>query len=268
MTKLKDKLSSRIKKEEIPSSYDIVGNIAIFSKLPTNVKKQKLVGNTIITKNKHILTVLLKTSIFSGRFRLAKYKFVAGEKTKETLYKENNCIFKLDVEKCYFSPRLSNERMRIAKQVKKNEKILVMFSGVGVYPIVIAKNSNAKEILGIEMNKIAYNYAEYNLKLNKIQNVRLICGDVKKEIPKLKVKFDRVLMPLPKGANKYLDMVKICLKKKGILHYYDFLREEELPQKGLEKLNLAFPGFKLLNYNKCGNIAPGKFRVCFDIQVK
>ena len=35
---------------------------------------------------------------------------------------------------------------RILTAVKNNERILVMFSGISVYPIVISKNSKAKEI--------------------------------------------------------------------------------------------------------------------------
>ena len=73
-----------------------------------------------------------------------------------------------NVEKVYFSPRLATERLRIAKLVKKNESVLVMFSGSGAYPLVIAKNSNPNIIYGIEVNPIAHKYAEQNIFLNKI----------------------------------------------------------------------------------------------------
>src|SRR3989344_8995018 len=134
MVNLKDILKNKLKQEEIPKSFDIIGRIAVFSKLPRNVKKQRLIAKTLLKLNGNIHTVLLKTNKISGIYRLPKYKFLAGLKTKETLHRENNCVFKLDVEKCYFSPRLSHERLRITKQVKNNEVILVMFSGIGVYP--------------------------------------------------------------------------------------------------------------------------------------
>ena len=86
----------------------------------------------------------------------------------------------MNVEKVYFSPRLSEERKRIFQQVKNNETILVMFSGIAVYPIVISKNTKAKAIVGIEINPIAHKYALENLKLNKISNVKLFLDDVKK----------------------------------------------------------------------------------------
>ena len=253
---------------KIPRSFDVIGDILIFSEIPEDlIKKEKEVGNYMISKLKNVKVIARKIGIHKGKYRTRKIKIVAGENRKETIYKENNVRLKLDVEKCYFSPRLSNERIRIAKQIKKNEVILVMFSGIGVSPIVVSKNSKAKEIYGIEINKIAHKYALENLGLNKANNVKFLLGDVKKVVPKLKIKFDRIIMPLPKGAYKYLDSAILKLKKGGILHYYDFLKEEEIPQKGLERLKNGLRSFKLLKYVKCGHLGPGKFRVCFDLKI-
>ena len=58
-----------------------------------------------------------------GRLRTIKTRFLAGEKTLIAVHRENNCIFKFNVETCYFSPRLGTERMRIASLIKKGEKV-------------------------------------------------------------------------------------------------------------------------------------------------
>ncbi|GAG47225.1 unnamed protein product, partial [marine sediment metagenome] len=129
----------------IPHSYDVVGDILILNEKAT--RKQ---ADSLLKLLKNIKTVLKKKGIHKGKYRTQKLSFLAGRKEKETIHKESGCVFKLDVEKCYFSSRLGSERLRIAKQVKLNEKILVMFSGVGVYPIIISKNSKAEEIYGIE----------------------------------------------------------------------------------------------------------------------
>jgi len=99
-----------VNSSKIPS-YDIIGDIAVFSKLD---KKQNLTAKNLLRLNPNIKTVLLKIKQFSGKYRLPKFKVLAGKKTKETLYKENNARFKVDLEKCYFSPRLGNERLRIS----------------------------------------------------------------------------------------------------------------------------------------------------------
>lgn len=268
MINLKELLSKHLKQNEIPKSFDIIGNIAIFSKLPNNLKKQKLIANILLKINKNIKTVLFKTNKISGKYRLPKYKFLSGIKTKEALHRESNCLFKLDVEKCYFSPRLSNERLRIARLIKKNETILVMFSGIAVYPIVISKNSKAKEIYSVEINPIANEYAYENLMLNKINNVKLFKGNVKTVLPKIKTKFDRIIMPAPKNAENYLNLIKNKIKKNTINHFYDFCNEREFPDKSINQIKKYFKNIKILNIIKCGNISPYNYRVCVDFKLK
>lgn len=253
--------------KRIPNSFDIIGNVAVFSKLPENKKKQKIIADKLLKINKNIKTVLLKVKQFSGKYRLPKYKILAGKKTKEALYKENNSQFKINLEKCYFSPRLANERLRIAKQVKFNEVILVMFSGIAVYPIVISKNSKTKEIYAIEFNPIAYKYALKNLKFNKLNNIKLFKGDVKKILPKIKLKFDRIIMPAPKNADQYLDLIKNKTKKNAIIHFYDFSQEKDFPEESINKIKKHFKKIKVLNAVKCGAYSPYVYRVCIDFQV-
>lgn len=53
--------------------------------------------------NKNISTVL-KKGRHEGVFRVQRLEHLAGKKTKEAVYKENNVVLKLDVEKVYFSP--------------------------------------------------------------------------------------------------------------------------------------------------------------------
>ena len=250
---------------EFKGSFDITGSIAIFNKLQR--KEEKKVSNKILKLSKNIKTVLLKTNKISGKYRLPKYKFLAGIKTKETLHKESSCLFKLDVEKCYFTPRLSHERLRISKLVKNNELILVMFSGIAPFPIVISKHSKAKEIYAIELNPIANKYAYENLMLNKINNIKLFQNNVKSVLPKLKIKFDRIIMPAPKNAENYLNLLKNKLKKNTVIHFYDFCNERDFPDKSINKIKKHFKKIKILNVVKCGNISPYNYRICVDFQV-
>ena len=240
----------------------MIGSIAIFNEfLHLQKRKEKLVAETLMRLNPAVKTVAKKVGKFSGRLRLQKIKIIAGEKTKETLHVENGVRLLVDVEKCYFSPRLANERLRIAKQVKKGEFVLVLFSGVGPYTCVIAKLTKAKNVLGIEINRWAHKYAEENIRMNKLNNVQAIQGDVKKILPKLKGKFDRIVMPLPKTAEKYLPLAIKKLKPKGIIHLYTFATEEEFPKilKNYKKF------FKKVNIVKAGVYAPYVYRVCLDL---
>ncbi len=183
-----DLLNKKLTKEElslVPSAFDVIGDIIILEIKPGLEKKEKIVAEAFLKLNKNIKTVAKKSGIHKGVFRTQKLKVLAGEKTKETIHIENNVRIKLDVEKVYFSPRLSNERKRIMKIVKPNESVLVMFSGCGPYPAVLSKNTNAKEIYGVEINPTAHKYAVENIKLNKLRNVELFLGDVNEILPEL-----------------------------------------------------------------------------------
>tara|TARA_B100000315_G_C14567191_1_gene583568 strand:- start:1064 stop:1897 length:834 start_codon:yes stop_codon:yes gene_type:complete len=274
--KLKDILKNKLIKKEldiVPSSFDIVGSVIIFSDFPKELsKKEKIIGTAIIKNYKQIKSVFKKTKKYSGKFRTPKLKLLAGENNKETVHKENNTILKLNVEKVYFSSRLSEERKRIFKQVKNNESILVMFSGCSVYPLVIAKNTNAKGTYGIEINPIAHKYALENLKLNKIENkIKLFLGDVKKILPKINKKFDRIIMPLPKGAENFLNLALSKIKKNGIIHFYAF-SEEVKYNKIIEIINNECKKrkkqCKILDIVKCGQFSPRVNRICVDFKVK
>lgn len=270
MTVLKEALKGKLPKKEIdlvPRSFDVVGSIAIFSEMPSELmKKEKMIGNELMKLNKNIKTVAKKVGFHKGKYRTKKLKIIAGENTKETICKENGVAVRLDVEKCYYSPRLSNERLRIAGMARPNESILVMFSGVGIYPLVIAKNSKAKEIYGIELNPAAHRYAVENLKINKIKNISLVKGDVKKEARKLGKKFDRIVMPLPKSAGDFLQYAFAAAKKNATIHFYDFEHENE-ENLAIEKIKKKIKKFKILNVVRCGQYSPNAYRICVDFKI-
>jgi len=266
---LKQALEKKLTKKQLsiaPKSFDVVGEIAIFSDFPEELeKKEKLIAETLLKLNKNIKTIAKKTKEYSGTYRTPKIRIIAGKRRKTTTHKENNIALKLNIETCYFSPRLSAERLRVASLVKPNESILVMFSGVAPYPLVISKNSKPKEIYAVEINPYAHKFAEENLKLNKINNIKLFNGDVKKIIPKLKKKFDRILMPLPKSSEAFLDIVKSASKKGTTINFYTFAHEDEIPEKK-QKIKSIFPKSKILRTVKCGKASPGKYRICLDFK--
>ncbi|MBU1203837.1 MAG: class I SAM-dependent methyltransferase family protein [Nanoarchaeota archaeon] len=270
MTSLRQALEKELSAKElklVPNSFDVVGNIAIFSEFPKELKrkKRKLIGNTLLKLNKNIKTVAIKTGKYSGRYRTPKLKIIAGEKTKETTHTENGVRIKLNVEKCYFSARTGTERLRIAKQIKKGEEVLVMFAGVLPFALIIARHSRAKEIYAVEINAKAYKYGLENIKLNKIKNIKSFKGDVDKILPRTNKKFDRILMPLPKSSDDYLELALSKLKKGGVIHFYTFVNENEFPDAAVKRIK-KFCKPKILKITKCGHYAPYTYRVCVDFR--
>jgi tRNA (guanine37-N1)-methyltransferase len=272
--KIKDILRQKLSEKElsvVPGSFDIVGDIMIFASFPEIlVKKEKLVGNAYLQLLKNVRVVCRKSKEYSGEFRTPKLRIIAGEKRLETVHKENNCVFRLNVEACYFSPRLGTERKRIASLCNLGESILVLFSGVAPYPIVIARNALPKLIYGVEKNPKAHKYAQENVLLNKVKNIILVRGDAKNVVPKMKVMFDRVLMPLPKSAKDFLECAIPRVKKNGVLHFYDFL-EEGTFKSAEDKVKCACRALgrkcRILSVVRCGQYSPRKFRVCVDAKI-
>ncbi len=264
--RLKDVLKGKLNKKElqlVPSSFDLVGDIAIFNEIPPGLrKKEKLLAETLLKLHKNIMVVCKKAGKYSGKLRTPKLKVLAGEKRKETLHKEAGVLLKLNPETCYFSTRSSTERLRIAGLVKKGESVLTMFSGVSPFPLVISKNSQAKEVYGIELNPIAHKYALENIRINKVGNVTALKGDVRKVMPKLKKKFDRIIMPHPTEADSYLDLALDYLKPHGTIHMYAFVDEKDF-KKIVKEYEKDFKSVKLVKGQAFG---PRIYRVCLDLK--
>ena len=255
------------------ADYDIIGNIAIIKserdgKLKT--KSQKLKEAKEILKRPSIKTVLEKASDIKGRLRTFKTKHIAGEKNLIAEYKENNCRFQLNVDECYFSPRQGNDRKNLAKTIKKNQEVLVMFSGICAYPLVIYKLAKPKKITAIEISRACNFYAKINKKLNKIPDDKLeiIQGDVKRNMPKKK--YEVIVMVRPNLKTTFLEEALKVAKKGTKIHYQGFCRPNELKDLKKQLIDEAKSlkrNIKITKAIKAGDIAPRKYRYRLLISV-
>ena len=253
------------------ASYDIIGNIAIV-KSEKKTKKQKLSQAKKLLKQPNIKTVIEKASNVKGRLRKIKTKHITGIKNLITTHKENNCQLKLNVETCYYSPRLSNDRKQIAKKIKKSDKVLVMFSGVGPYPIVFYKLAKPKQITSIEISRECNKYQKENIKLNKIPSnrIKIIPGDVKKKITKELGTFDVIMMARPNLKETFLKQALLASKKNTKIFYHGFCHKDDLKNLKTQLEQVAKKlkrKIKIIKTEKAGDIAPYKFRYRIEIKV-
>jgi len=274
MTSLREALAKKLSKKELGvlrTSFDIIGDIAVIEVPDELVKKQKIIATALLTVHKNVKVVAKKKGGHTGKYRLQKVIILSGARRKTTEHKESGVRLRLNVETAYFSPRVSNERLRISRLVKTGENVLVMFSGVGPYPLVIARNANPKSVVGVEMNPAAHKFAAENVILNKLSDVVAVHkGDVRKVVPKLKKKFDRVIMPLPKTGESFLDVAISAIKKGGTLHFYDFLPEEafdEAKNKIRSACKMAKRKCRFLRIVKVGQQKPRVWRICADFKI-
>jgi tRNA (guanine37-N1)-methyltransferase len=253
------------------ADYDILGNIAII-KGEGKTEEEKLRQAEELLKMPSIKTVLERATNVKGRLRTIKTRFLAGENNLVAEHKENGCIFRFNVETCYFSPRLSNERKLIAEKIKKSDRLLVMFAGVGVFPIVIYKYKKPKKITAIEISKECCKYFKENIRLNKISpyDIEIIQGDVKKKVSKELGKFDVIIMARPNLKETFLKYGLIASQKGTRIFYHGFCRDEELNQlteqlkKEASKLKRKI---QIKDVVPIGEIAPFKHRYRIEINV-
>ncbi len=272
--RLRDALTKKLSRNELAhlkAAFDTVGSIAILEVPPELEKKERIIAETLLDLHKNIKTVVKKSGAHEGELRLRSVEHLAGERTTTTVHKESGCELVLDIEKVYFSVRLGTERLRIAKLIAHGEDVLVMFSGCAPYPCVLSKNSLARRITAVELNEDGHAFAKKNVERNRARNVTLKQGDVCRVVPRLKMKFDRVLMPLPKSAEDFLETALFATKKGGFIHFYDFLHEKDIPAAAIEKIGSACKkkrrDYRIISWTKCGSNAPHQWRICVDVQV-
>jgi len=214
----------------LPRAIDFVGDIAVIEVPPELRDHEKMVGEAILETHKNLRTVLAKSSAIRGLYRLREFKVIAGEDKKRTVHKEHGCTYHVDISKAYFSPRLSYEHDRVTSQVKENETVIDMFSGVGPFSILIAKRHRNVRVYAIDVNPDAVHYLKTNITANSVEKkVVPILGDARQVVEEmLKGVADRVIMNLPEKALEYVDVACEAVKAEGgIMHYYAFTSAPE-----------------------------------------
>jgi tRNA (guanine37-N1)-methyltransferase len=265
---LKDYLKDKIedyKVDEIKKSFDIIGEVVILE-IPDEFEEYKYIIGEAALKFTKRNAVYRKKSEIKGIIRTRELELIAGDDISETVHKEFGSRFLLDVKKVYFSPRLATERRRISEQVKNNEIIIDMFAGIGPFSISIAREHKVK-IYAIDINPYAYKYIKKNIELNKLDgDILPLLGDVGEVLKGLNIKSDRIIMNLPGTAWNYLDTAIKSLKPGGVIHYYEFASEYQIPIERL--VETAYPRkVNILNSRKVKSKSPGVWHMGIDARI-
>jgi tRNA (guanine37-N1)-methyltransferase len=203
--------------EELPSSFDVIGDVCIIKLPSTLMEYAGRIGNAILGANRSLKKVAMDGGV-KGEFRLRDLTVIAGDKNLETVHIENNVRLKLDPSLVYFSPRLSSERLRISSLAGKG-RVLDMFCGVGPFALTVARHSEANEIVGIDLNPDCIRYFNTNISINSVEDrVNAILGDARDIAPTLG-SFDRIIMNLPHSSLDFLESALQCIHE-GTIHMY------------------------------------------------
>lgn len=272
LKKALDGVLSEKESDELISAFDQIGDIIIVRIPDSLLAKKKVIGKTLLENVKTANSVFCQSSPVEGDFRTRDLEIIAGQDKTETEYKEFGCRFIVDVQKAFFSPRLSNERNRIAEQILDGQTVINMFGGIGMFSIIAAKNKKCI-VYNIDINPDAVELCEKNIKLNKLSGkVFSIQGDAAQIIKeKLENKGDRVLMLLPERSDEFLDSAVAATKNNGIIHYYSHIHAD----KKSEATKLSENHFmdispvvsKVLNSKIVRAVGPRYYQTVVDVKI-
>ncbi|MFO8019320.1 MAG: class I SAM-dependent methyltransferase family protein [Promethearchaeia archaeon] len=271
----------------IPQSYDIIGSIAVvefksheeYSEIPFAIKKA--ISKAITQVNKNVNGVYEKKTKIKGDYRLRELEHLYGDDNTETVYKENSCVFKLDIQHTFFTPRLVYERNRISNfDYKTGEIIGDLFAGVGPFSIQIAKKHKVN-IYAFDKNPEAVSYLKKNIALNPLRgtvkaynlNVRDLSNPDNEIGRKLSSKIDRVLMNLPERSLEFINIACYLLKPSGgIIHNYQFAENAAPLEIALKRLksslkNLDWDLNKILSKKVVKPYSPKRDLVVIDAYI-
>lgn len=247
-------------------AYEQIGDIAIIDRHELQADR---VAQVLLKQNR-IKTVLQAETSVTGEFRTRSVSILAGERRTETLYRENECRYLLDLSKVYFTPRLSTERARIAAQIRNGDKVVDMFAGVGPFSILIAKKFPGAHVIAVDKNPDAVRYLKENVKLNRVRNVDIREGDARDALKDVSGA-DHVIMNLPHSALEFLDAAFGILKNGGIIHFYAITHENDLFDSILARIEdiAGHSGLQIVPLDKriVRPYAPYQFNICIDFRV-
>lgn len=260
---LRDILKNTLTEQELmilPGRFDVIGNIAIVS-IPLELDAHKYeIASALIAGQGGVKAVVNKTSKLRGEHRIASYELLAGSSTK-TIHREFSFAYELDLQEAFFNGRLSYERSRITNLVQKGERIIVPFCGVG--PFAVPAAARGAHVVALEKNIAACHMLQKNASRNGVlENLSVIRADATNISSMLKCHFHRAIIPTPYGMDQFLDIVSQVVMPEGMIHFYTFKKQHQIDDL-IEDYKSR--GLKVLNYRRCGNVAPGVNRWVFDM---
>ncbi|KAF6247022.1 methyltransferase [Nitrosopumilus sp. b3] len=258
--------------EDLISAFDQIGDIIIVRIPKTLLSKKKIIGETLLNEVKIVRSVYYQASDVEGDFRTRNLEIIAGEDNTETEYKEFGCKFIVDVEKAFFSPRLSTERDRIANLIQEGETVTNMFAGVGMFSIIAAKKKKCT-VYSLDINPVASKLCEKNIGLNKlVGKIISINGDASNIIKEqLENKSDRTLMLLPERSDEFLKSAINATKSEGIIHYYSHIHADKKSDAGKlseeHYLKVSPVKSEILNSKIVRAVGPRYYQTVVDVKI-
>lgn len=178
----------------------------------------------------------------------------------------NMCV---DLAHAFITCKSNKKLYKLIKEIKKICRVY--------FHITDAKHNPVNGIDGVEIGKGSIDF-------EKIKNfldfgvLEIVCKNEKKPVEAIRsyhkfaklrpLKFDRIIMPLPEKAWKFLDTAFFCSKKGTIIHLYGICRDfKELEEKIKNAAKKCKKKIKILERQRVLPYAPRVWKVRMDIKI-
>ncbi len=258
----------------LPRSFDVVGDITVLQLDSDLAPYETSVAEAIMEVHPNVRAVFAKSGEVSGAERIMPLRYIAGENRTYTIHREHGCLFKVDLSKVFFSPRLSTEHQRVAQLVDEGERVVDMFAGVGPFSILIAKRVDDIHIEAIDANPQAIELVRENVRSNKVESkVHAHVGDARDIIrERLTHRASRVIMNHPSASKDFIKAACDALQPTGgVIHYYTFAGSswEEDSRSEIEHgvEGSGYVAERVLAIHRVREVAPTRWQVAVDFRV-
>jgi len=273
--------------EEFPPHALMVDVAVIKPEEGRGPEEEQAVADALLRKV-GVRSVAILTTPGSGQeHSISKVRWLAGDPNLVVAYKEASLTFHLDLKRrlsrLHRSQGGSVERDRLRGLVQDGERVLVLGAGFGLTPCVLGAHTPCSEVIGVDPDPVAHEFAEENITFNRLDGtVSHIVGDpFDAEFLSTLGMFDRVCAFLPwqrHGCELSLSQIVApavsVVKPGGFLHAYaretgdEFDAGSELSRSEVAK---ACPGREVLFLFKkkvpSKAIGPYVWRVVLDFRL-
>lgn len=247
--------------------FETVGDVALLEP-----EEDDEAGEALVEADNGIVTALRVESKVEGDERTRRMSYVAGEEKTTTVHREYGREFVVDLTDVYFTPRLAEERERVASQVNGGETVFDMFAGVG--PFAVAAAERGAHVVASDINKRAVELLRENAERNNVSERVEAYNEDAREVAKLVAEeggADRVYMNLPHTADEFLDAACEAARSGCVVHYYDIRHEDDLFGGAVKEIRAVAEkaGYEIEILDKVvvRSYAPYDYNVCIDFRL-
>lgn len=252
--------------KRVPSSYTIIGDVAVIN-LPEDLMTYGgLIGEAIVSVSRGVRAVYAGSQVV-GEYRVKRLRHVYGDAVSKTVHKEYGLSISVDVVKTYYNSSLSEEHRRVAELINDGEVVGDLFCGVGPFSLHAASLRRVVSY-AVDFNPDALKCLLESIDMNrKVLKGRVVpvLDDVADFLGLIKDRsFSRVVMNLPHKALEYLPLSYSKVQEGGVIHLYIISSSGGEAVEGVREVSNPL-GLSVVGVKRVLDYAPRKYIYRVDV---